>query len=410
MPPRWSRMPWCVRSPAGSSRTTSTDGAVHGVVELSVRFRRPSDTATLPRHTLAYSISPREGVVLTRQPEEWQPHRRSPDTFDGGAPTTVALLLPQRRSSHVVHGYRCTDPCKPVRAEPDVRGSRLLVGVRHFTATPTRLGDQTLSYDVADRHIQDRAGSGTTITYVWGPSGDIVFPHLVDRRSDRRFSSGLDPRRQQPRACRTTLSLPGGAMMNVVAAIGPVAAAYDVVVSEPPWRPRSSLPMTAAPRSDCAGARYDPFGLPDRPHHRPDGRTSADDCGGDTIAGLRCRLGAGSAAPASCTSTKGRSRPSRWEPTISSPLSAGPRDRSDRGAVSRMPYDYPADPINRFDLTGESDGGLGGRLAITAGGLSSAQRWESAVCAASVVCGSWWPRRSALAAGVATYVSHDRAG
>ena len=57
---------------------------------------------------------------------------------------------------------------------------------------------------------------GTVITYVWGPGGDII-SRTSSTGEVIRFSSGLilDGSDQVMQA---TVSLPGGAMMNIVAA------------------------------------------------------------------------------------------------------------------------------------------------------------------------------------------------
>ena len=86
----------------------------------------------------------------------------------------------------------------------------------------TKLGDQTLSYDVADRHVKTVVAGGPTITYVWGPGGDII-SRESSTEGEIRFSSGL-VLNGSGQVMQASVSLPGGAMMNIVEAAGAVPA------------------------------------------------------------------------------------------------------------------------------------------------------------------------------------------
>jgi hypothetical protein len=138
-----------------------------------------------------------------------------------------------------------------------------------------KLADQTLSYDAADRHVKTVTDGGPTLSYVWGPGGDIV-SRTSSTGEVSRFGSGLVLNGSNG-FVQATVGLPGGASM-IVAPTGVSGASWsypnvhgDVVVT-----------------TDGAGARtgafrYDPFGQPIDPITGRIGTMAADEAVPDTI-------------------------------------------------------------------------------------------------------------------------------
>ncbi|MEQ1736974.1 MAG: hypothetical protein ABL886_11305, partial [Rhodoglobus sp.] len=151
----------------------------------------------------------------------------------------------------------------------------------------TTLADQTLAYDVADRHMKTTLSDGTTITYLRDATGRVVSritdaPGTVNDSTFRySFAGGalfavLDASNQ---VIQRELSLPGGVSVSITAATGVAVWAYpnlhgDVIVT-----------------ADATGIRlgvrasYDPFGQPIDPTTGDIGTAAADDAVPDTSPG-----------------------------------------------------------------------------------------------------------------------------
>ncbi len=172
-----------------------------------------------------------------------------------------------------------------VGASPVAGGSLTVTGPGATLAydahgNTTRLGDQTLEYDVTNRHVRTTLDAGTVVSYVRDATNRIVErkvtkpgdPDQVTRftyagAGDAAFGILTDGNV----VVEATIGLPGGATVRIDAAGAALDWAYpnlhgDVIV-----------------QADDTGARigvrasYDPFGQPVDPVTGQIGTTTADD-------------------------------------------------------------------------------------------------------------------------------------
>jgi YD repeat-containing protein len=266
-----------VRSQSGRIlKNTLTDGSTTRVSDYTFDAAGRLVSAVIPDHELAYEFASTGGCGVNEYAGMNGNRTKATDVFQSGTPQVTEYCYDNadRLTSTVVSAA-------PGSVNPVVAGLAATDLAYDAHGNTTTLADQTLVYDVQDRHMGTVLDSGSEITYLRDAGGAIVERTMDDgattetyRYSTGGVSSVLD---DTGAVLQYTLSLPGGVAVTVIPsgqlwAYGDLHG--DTIITT------NSAGVRQGDRVD-----FDPFGQPIDPATGLIGTTGADDAIADTLPG-----------------------------------------------------------------------------------------------------------------------------